>query len=112
MRPVIISCSNGQCGERLGVIALSLLSGNPRPVWRIEPGWRFSDTSHLHLGTLERTDYTFAAERQLYQQITNRQRPTQGLGVAREVNLPVCVRCPKCRRVRWVAPDAALVLAR
>lgn len=109
---VPVFCSNGQCGEYLGTVALSGLQRRPHPVWRIEPGWRFSDTGHLHLGVLERQDMTFASERQLYERLTGRPRAMQGVGVVREVDLPVVVRCPKCRRTRWVAPDAVFALAR
>jgi hypothetical protein len=110
--PVSIFCANGQCGERLGTVALSGVQSRLRPVWRIEPGWRFSDVNHLHLGVLERTDHSFRSERELYQHLTARQRPTVGVGINREVDLPVVVRCPKCNRTRWIAPDVVFALAR
>lgn len=102
---VTVHC--GSCSERLGVIGPSARSGNPRPVWKIEPGWTWSDT-HLGRGVLERRDQTFAAERRLYHEITGGRVP-EGIAVSRECDLPIVVRCPRCHKVRWVAPDAVLV---
>lgn len=109
---VTVFCSSGQCGERLGVVAMSGLQSRMRPVWKIEPGWWFSDRRHLHLGVLEQTDHTLRSERELYQHLTNRQRGTQGVGLSREVDLPIVVRCPKCHAKRTVPPDVVFVLAR
>jgi hypothetical protein len=95
-----------QCEYRLGQVGPSIRSGNTRPVWKIEPGWTWSDT-HLGRGTLERRDETYRAERRLYHEITNDLRP-EGLAMLRECDLPICVKCPKCHRLRWVAPDVAL----
>lgn len=95
-----------QCGERLGRVGPSILSGNPRPVWKIEPGWGWSDT-HLGRGTLERRDETFYAERRLYHELVNGRRP-EGLALLRECDLPICVRCPRCHRMKWMAPDIVL----
>lgn len=103
---VTIHCG---CGERLGQIGPSTRSGNPRPVWRIEPGWGWSDM-HLGRGILERRDETFRAERRLYSQIAGGRIP-EGIAVLRECDLPIVVRCPRCRKPRWVAPDAALAAA-
>jgi hypothetical protein len=92
-----------QCGGRLGQVGPSILSGNPRPVWRIEPGWSWSDT-HLGRGTLECRDETFTSERRLYHELTGGRRP-EGMAMLRECDLPICIRCPKCHRTRWVSPD-------
>jgi hypothetical protein len=109
---VTVFCGNGQCGERLGVVAMSGVQSRMRPVWKIEPGWWFSDRKHLHLGVLEQTDYTFRSERELYEHLTSRPRAMQGVGVGREVSLPVIVRCPKCHSKRTVPPDIVFSSAR
>jgi hypothetical protein len=100
---ITIHCAN--CSQRLGQVGPSIRSGNRRPVWKIEPGWTWSDT-HLGRGTLERRDESYRAERRLYHEITGGLRP-EGLGMLRECDLPICVRCPKCRRLKWIAPDVA-----
>jgi hypothetical protein len=105
---VIVHCS---CGERLGRVGPSARSGNPRPVWHIEPGWSWSD-AHLGRGTLERRDDARLAERRLLHELTGRQRVPQGMALRRECDLPLVVRCPSCRRIRWVSPEVALGTAR
>ena len=102
---ITIRCSDDRCAQALGVVGPSIRSGNPKPVWRIRPGWSFK------AGILEHVDETFYSERRLYHELTGGARP-QGLAMLRECDLPLCVRCPRCHRMRWVAPTAALVLAR
>jgi hypothetical protein len=97
----------GRCGDRIGQVGPSAVTGNPRPVWKIEKGWDWDDT-HLGRGTLEYRDETYRRIRQLSHEVTGRQRPPEGFLVGREVDLPVVVRCPKCRTIRWVGPEVAL----
>jgi hypothetical protein len=105
MMDIAIACSDDRCAQALGVIGPSIRSGNPRPVWRIRPGWMFTN------GILEHIDERLSSERRLYHEVTGGRRPV-GVAMIRECDLPLCVRCPRCHRMRWVAPDAALVLAR
>lgn len=110
MRSVVISCANGQCGQQLGTVGPSVRSGNPRPVWKIRPGWVFPSSGPSR-GVLEYVDETYKSERRMYHEVTGGLRP-EGMGMFRECDLPLCVRCPRCHRMRWVAPDVVFALAR
>lgn len=98
-----IFCAGSDCGDPLGEIVptMTALSG-PRLVWRIEPGWTWRD------GALAFDDFTCRQERQLLHETTGRDRMVVGAALARECDLPLRVRCPKCHRVRWVTPDLVL----
>jgi len=73
---------------------------NPHPVWRIQPGWVWRQ------GTLERVDQDLAQQSRLIHATWGR---TDGrVNVAREANLPIVVRCPKCHGLRLVMPDVVL----
>ncbi len=106
---VTVHC--GGCGGRLGQVGPSVRSGNPKPVWSIEPGWGWSDT-HLGRGMLERSDELLRMERRLSHEVTGNPRPAEGGQLRRECDLPVVVRCPRCRKIRWVGPDVAVSAAR
>jgi len=73
---------------------------NPKPVWRIEQGWTWKQ------GILERSDFTLRNERKLIHETFG--HIESRVNVAREVNLPVVVRCPKCHGLRLVQPDVVL----
>jgi hypothetical protein len=89
----------GRCEEFLGEIGPSQLGTKGRqPVWRIRPGWTFQQ------GILVQDDHTYRAERQMLHEM-GRQRMVEGLALSREVDLPICVRCPKCHSRRWVTAD-------
>lgn len=92
-----VFCGRAQCGELLGEVGASNSGMNPNPVWRIQPGW------HWRAGILERTDYTLRSERKLIHETFGRQEPR--VAPAREANLPIVVRCPKCQSFRLVQPD-------
>lgn len=99
-----IWCSTAQCGESLGTITASSLERHRgKPVWQIRPGWFF-----VH-GILERTDYEFTSERKLLHEVIGQERAVFGVGYNREVDLdpPINVRCPKCRRVQMIVPANA-----
>lgn len=70
-----------------------------KPVWRIRPGWMFRK------GILEFVDEGLRSERMLAHATLGLDRSVQGLGFKREADLPICVRCPHCHRLRWVVPD-------
>jgi len=73
---------------------------NPKPVWRIEPGWSWNQ------GILERRDFTLRQERKLIHETFG--RIESRVSVAREANLPIVVRCTKCHGLRLVQPDVVL----
>lgn len=106
-----IVCGGTQCGEYLGDVGPSGALLNPRPVWRIRPGWRWVFPpgvrgQPLASAILERADDTQRSERQLVHEIYGVQRiADERVGVAREANLPIVVRCPRCRRLRYVPAD-------
>lgn len=113
MRPaplplVKVFCCGTQCGELLGEAGPSLLERKRGvPVWHIQPGWTFAEKPFgaERNGILERVDYDLRNERKLLQGTIGRQRPVEGLGYARECDLPVNVRCPKCHRVQMVVAN-------
>lgn len=95
-----VFCAGSDCGDLLGAIGPSSISDKAgRPVWRIQPGWSWVD------GALTFNDFTYRSERQLLHEMTGRQRMVVGAALARECDLPLRVRCPKCHRTRWVTPD-------
>lgn len=112
-----ILCGGAQCGEYLGDVGPSGVQMNPRPVWRIRPGWRWvfppgARGQPLASAILERADEAGRSERQLIHEVYGVTAAVQsaltkaaGVGVAREANLPIVVRCPKCRRLRYVPAD-------
>lgn len=105
---VEVFCSTAQCGELLGRAGPSLLEKKRGiPVWHIQPGWTFINKpfGSERSGILERVDQDFRSERQLLHETLGRQRPIEGMGLARECDLPVNVRCPKCRRVQFVVAN-------
>ena len=113
-----ILCGGAQCGEYLGDIGPSAAQMNPHPVWRIRPGWRWVFPpgvrgQPLASAILERVDDAQRSERQLRHEVYGAGAAIQSaltksaaVGVAREANLPVVIRCPKCHRLRYVPPDA------
>ena len=109
-----ILCGGAQCGEYLGDVGPSAVQMKPGPVWFIKPGWRWVFPAGVRgqpLGRaiLERRDEEHRAERELIHGVYGVQRISdERVGVAREVALPVVVRCPQCHRLRYVTPDAAL----
>lgn len=93
-----IICGSTHCGYALGMVDISIRGSNPHPVWYIQPGWYWKQ------GILEFGDNSMRAERQLLHEF-GRDRLSEGVKLAREANLPICVRCPKCHRPRWIPPD-------
>lgn len=85
---------------------------NPNPVWRIRPGWRWRFPSGvregLGNGILEFSDQSLEGERRLHHEAFGGRFSDDRLGVVREVNLPVVVRCPKCHRLRYVRPEVVV----
>lgn len=107
MNDVGILCAGADCGQPLGVVGLSATSlQGPKLVWRIQPGWGWRD------GALDFNDHTLRMERQLLHETTGRQRRIEGMGMGRECDLPVRVRCPRCHRVRIVTPEMVLLRRR
>lgn len=114
-----ILCGGAQCGEYLGDVGPSHVQLNPHLVWRIQPGWRWTFPpgtrgEPLQCGILERIDDTHRSERRLLHEVYGNGQAIQSalakspqVGVAREANLPVVVRCPKCHRLRYVPADVA-----
>lgn len=99
-----VICATTHCDQVIGEVGISARSGNLQPVWRIQPGWTWIK------GILTYCDESYRQERGLVYEMTGRefiQRGMRfapsGIGVLREVDLPICVRCPKCRRPRWVS---------
>jgi hypothetical protein len=100
---VRVHCAGSDCAELLGEIGSSLTAlQGPRLVWRIQPGWAWTD------GCLTFNDFTLRQERHLLHETTGRERMIVGAALARECDLPLRVRCPACHRVRWVTPDLVL----
>lgn len=95
----LVLCATTHCGKPLGEVGISILSGHPKPVWRIQPGWTWRK------GILERVDETLRQERAVAYEATGAERLIPGMGIAREADLPLCVRCPHCHRPRWVSGD-------
>lgn len=112
-----IFCGGAQCGHYLGEVGPSAVGMNPNPVWRIQPGWRWvwppgTRGQPLQRAILERADDQRRAERQLIHEAYGLREVAQisddRVGVGREANLPLVVRCPQCRRLRLVQPDVVL----
>lgn len=102
----IVLCATTHCGQPLGEVGLSIVSGNPKAVWKIRPGWTWRK------GILERVDESSRQERSLAYEMTGREYAPSGgrvvpigMGLLREADLPICVRCPHCHRPRWVSAD-------
>jgi len=117
---VRILCGGAQCGEYLGDVGPSVVGMRGGVlVWRIAPGWRWVFPTRgepLRSGILERVDEERRAERQLMHEVFGGRPDVRsalakgsGVGVAREANLPIVVRCPKCHRLRYVPADVATV---
>jgi hypothetical protein len=114
---VRILCGGAQCGEYLGDVGPSTVQMNPRPVWRIRPGWCWVFPpgvrgQPLHTAILERADAEGRSERRLLHEIYGASPAIRtalarnpGVGVAREAPLPIVVRCSKCHRLRYVPAD-------
>jgi hypothetical protein len=108
---VRILCGGAQCGEYLGDVGPSVVQRNPNPVWYIRQGWKWvfppgTRGEPLGRGILERADDTGRAERRLIHEVYSVQSiDDHRVGVQRETNLPVVVRCPKCHRLRYVPAD-------
>ncbi len=95
-----IFCGGTQCGELLGEVGASAAQMNPSPVWRIQPGWVWRQ------GILEMSDQNLSQQARLIHATWG--RTDSRVGVAREANLPIVVRCPKCHGLRLVQPDVIL----
>lgn len=103
---VAVACADSRCGRKLGDIGMSIVGMKARAVWFIRPGWMFRN------GILEFVDETQRSEARLAHealgpQLSQLQQTSalRGLHMSREVDLPVCVRCPHCRRLRFVEPN-------
>jgi hypothetical protein len=89
-----------ECEQYLGQLAPSAVGMKGHAlVWHIEPGWTW------RLGVLVREDYTYQAERRFLHEMTGRERAAEGIKAGRECDLPLRVRCPKCRTTRWITRD-------
>jgi hypothetical protein len=100
----IVLCATTHCGKPLGEVDVSMLTGRPRPVWKIRPGWTWVK------GILERVDETYRQERSLVHEMIGQEVipigtrfSPRGMDIFREADLPLCVRCPHCHRPRWVS---------
>lgn len=97
---MIVLCVDATCRAPIGEVGRSMLEAKRgQVVWHIQPGWAFRQ------GTLQQDDFTYRMERQLLHEATGNQRLIEGLGLSRECDLPIRVRCPKCRRVQLVTRD-------
>ena len=130
-----IFCGKAQCDTYLGSVGASVIGANPNPVWRVAPGWVFIDpatgrrASGDKRGVLEHRDSEYQTEMserrkvaQFRQEAAFRHELDRAGGgsfgvyqmidpaatIRREVNLPICVRCPNCRAMRMVTVDTLL----
>ena len=105
-----ILCGGAQCGHYLGDVGPSVVGMKSAPVWRIDPGWQWRFPLGVRGQPLGSAILEFVGEPRPELQLAHEAFGVHRIGdsrvsIAREVNLPIVVRCPKCHRLRYVPLD-------